>query len=61
MKDLPENVSIKTARTIGLRQQRKHRQLGVRILGSAFNLGRKLINPSIFRKGLDIGSSAINS
>ena len=60
--NLPANVAIKRALTIGPRQQRKHKmQVGAGILGSAFNLGKSLLSPSILKKEFDICSSAINS
>lgn len=60
--NLLANVAIKRALTIGPRQQRKHKmQAGAGILGSAFNLGKSLLSPSILKKGFDICSTAINS
>lgn len=60
--NLPANVAIKRALTIGPRQQRKRKmQVGAGILGSAFNLGKSLLSPSILKKEFDICSSAINS
>ena len=49
--NLPANVAIKRALTIGPRQQRKRKmQVGAGILGSAFNLGKSLLSPSISKK-----------
>ena len=60
--NLPANVAIKRALTIGPRRQRKRKmQVGAGILGSAFNLGKSLLSPSILKKEFDICSSAINS
>ena len=62
-KNLPRNVTIKTARQIGPRQQRKCKtQKGGSLLGNIVNLGSKVLTSTgLLKKGFDIGSKAISS
>ena len=57
-KNLSRNVTIKRARHIGPKRQRKHKTQK----GNIVNLGTKaLTSTGLLKKGLDIGSKAISS
>ena len=62
-KNLPRNVTIKRARQIGPKRQRKHKtQKGGSLLGNIVNLGTKaLASTGLLKKGLDIGLKRISS
>ena len=61
-KNLPRNVTINKAQTIGPRRQRKRKmQQGTGILGSVLNLGKNLLTSGTLEKGFDLGSKAISS
>ena len=62
-KNLPRNVTIKRARQIGPRQQRKCKtQKGGSLLGNIVNLGSKVLTSTgLLKKGFDISSKAISS
>ena len=50
-KNLPRNVTINKARTIGRRRHRKRKtQQGAGILGSVFNLGKNLLTSGRLKK-----------
>ena len=55
-KNLLSNVTIKRKRTIGPRQQRKHKtQTGSEMLGNAFRLGKNMITLGTITKGISLG------
>ena len=57
-KNLPRNVTIKRARHIGPKRQRKHKTQK----GNIVNLGTKaLTSTGLLKKGLDIGLKGISS
>ena len=61
-KNLPANVAIKKARTIGLRRRRtRKQQQGSGLLGTVFDVGKKLFKPSSKTKAFDIFSKVAKS
>ena len=58
-KNLPANVTVKKARTIGLRRRHiSKQQQGSRILETVFNVGKMLFKSSYITKAFGIGSKA---
>ena len=56
-KNLPANVTVKKARTIGLRRRHiSKQQQGSRILETVFNVGKMLFKSSYITKAFGIGS-----
>ena len=54
-------MTIKKAKTAGLRRVCKEKQQGTEILGNVFKLRRKLFKPSSSKKGFEIGLRVVNS
>ena len=60
-RNLPANVTIKRARAIEPRQQRKEKHGESDLHSSAFKLGSQLFKPSHITKGIDNGLKVLNS
>ena len=60
-KNLPANVTIKKASTVGPRCRCKWKQQGTAILSNKFKLGTNLFKLRYLIKGVEIGSRAANS
>ena len=61
-KNLPSNVTIKRKRTIGPRQQGKHKtETRSGMLGNVFRLGKNLLTSGVTTKGISLDSRTINS
>ena len=55
-KNLLSNLTIKRKRTMGPRQQRKHKtQTGSGMLGNVFRVGKNMITLGAITKGISLG------